>query len=355
MTSLPAARLVAAPPDGIARRAPEPVVGRSASAEPWPSGRLRDPTVSCVLPCHDEAASLDRLIPVLLDEVSALAQHCEFILVDDGSTDASGAGMAEWAKVDGIRVIQLSRNFGKEAALTAGLQAARGDVVVTLDADGQHDPVLIGSLLKAWRDGADVAYAQRRDRNDEAPLKRAGTRLFFALLNRADRFEVPDGAGDFRLMDRAVVDALLALPERNRFLKGLYAWVGFQAVAVPYTPAPRLNGHSHFSFMRLLRLSIDGLTAFTTWPLRAVSIVGFTLAAAAFAYGGYLTLSYLLYGHEVGGWTTIVVALMLFSGLQLVSLGIVGEYVGRIFEEAKQRPLYVVKREFGTGLEAPGG
>ena len=353
MAQLPAARLLAAPPDAAARRASQLAASLAASGEPPPASRLREPAVSCVLPCHNEASNLAQLLPVLMDEVSALAQHWELILVDDGSTDATAASLTEWAGAAGIRVIQLSRNFGKEAALSAGLHAARGDVVVTLDADGQHDPALIGSLLKAWREGADVAYAQRRDRSDEGLLKRAGSRLFFALLNHADRFKVPDGAGDFRLMDRAVVNALLALPERNRFLKGLYAWVGFQAVAVPYTPAPRLHGRSHFSFLRLLRLSIDGLTAFTTWPLRAVSVVGFTLAAAAFAYGGYLTLSYLVNGHEVGGWTTIVVALMLFSGIQLISLGIVGEYVGRIFEEAKQRPLYIVKREFGAGLEAP--
>ena len=152
-------------------------------------------------------------------------------------------------------------------------------------------------------------------------------------------------------MDRAVVDALLSLPERNRFMKGLYAWVGFDAVAVPYAPAPRLHGHSHFNPLRLIRLSLDGLTAFTTWPLRAVSAAGFMLALLAFVYGAYLTVSYFLAGHEVSGWTTIVVSLMLFAGIQLISLGIVGEYVGRVFDEVKSRPLFVVKRELGQGLK----
>ena len=309
-----------------------------------------EPTLSCVLPCRNEGPNLALLMPRLIGEVSKLSHQWEVIVVDDGSNDDTSAALFEWAQVDGIRVIQLSRNFGKEAALTAGVKAAAGDVVVTMDADGQHEPSLIAAMLEKWREGADVAYAQRVHRHDESLVKRTGTHLFYSLLNRSDRFDVPAGAGDFRLMDRRVVNALLALPERNRFLKGLYAWVGFRAVAVPYSPAPRLNGRSHFSFARLLRLSLDGLTSFTTWPLRAVSLVGFMLAVVSFAYGTYLTVSYFLNGHHIDGWTTIVVALMLFSGIQLVSLGVVGEYVGRIFEEVKQRPLYVVRREMGQGI-----
>lgn len=312
----------------------------------------RNPSMSCILPCRNEAANLDRLLPRLLDAISALVDDWEVIIVDDGSTDATPQALARWARQDGVRAIQLSRNFGKEAALTAGLQSAQGEVVVMMDADLQHEPELIATLLQKWREGADTAYAVRRSRDDERLFKRLGSRGFYALVNAADRFEVPTGAGDFRLMDRRVVDALLALPERNRFMKGLYAWVGFSSVAVPYMPAPRASGRSHFSALRLVRLSLDGLTAFTTWPLRAVSLVGFSLAMLAFVYGGYLTLQYLLFGHGVSGWTTIVVGLMLFSGIQLVSLGIVGEYVGRIFEEAKGRPLFVVKREFGHGLKA---
>ena len=157
-------------------------------------------------------------------------------------------------------------------------------------------------------------------------------------------------AGDFRLMDRAVVRALLALPERNRFMKGLYAWVGFDAVAIPYVPDERAHGASHFDRLRLIRLALDGITAFTVWPLRAVICLGFALALSAFVYGAYLTLVYLLYGHDVSGWTTIVVSLMLFAGVQLVSLGVVGEYVGRVYEEVKRRPLFLVKREFGQGI-----
>ncbi len=308
------------------------------------------PTLSCVVPCRNEADNLARLLPLLRDTLARCTPDREVIVVDDGSTDSTALLLAKWALLPGFRVLQLSRNFGKEAALTAGLQAAAGEVVVMMDADMQHPPALIPAFIEHWRAGADVVYAQRQSRRGEGPFKRFGTRCFYALVNAADRFEVPAGAGDFRLMDRKVVDAILSLPERNRFMKGLYAWVGFEAVPLPYVPDARAHGRSHFSPLRLIHLSLDGLTAFTTWPLRAVTAVGFALALLAFLYGGYLTASYFLYGHGVSGWTTIVVSLMLFSGIQLISLGIVGEYVGRIFEEVKARPLYVIKHQMGRGL-----
>jgi glycosyltransferase involved in cell wall biosynthesis len=352
--------LTADPATGIADRP-----GRTART-PAPAGRIQPapaddaaaaarrgpPTVSCVVPCRNEAENLARLLPLLGATLNGCARAWEVILVDDGSTDGTGLLLARWAQRPGYRALQLSRNFGKEAALTAGLQAAQGEVVVMMDADLQHAPSLIPDFIEKWAAGADVVYALREDRHDESAFKRLGTRWFYTLVNAADRFELPAGAGDFRLMDRPVVDALLALPERNRFMKGLYAWVGFNAVAVPYVPAARAHGRSHFSPLRLIHHSIDGLTAFTTWPLRAVATVGFTLALAAFGYGGFLSLSYLLYGHNVNGWTTIVVSLMLFAGIQLISLGIVGSYIGRIFEEVKARPLYVVKRQLGKGLAA---
>ena len=311
----------------------------------------RAPSISCIVPCRNEARNLAHLLPLLTQTLQRCTTAWEIILVDDGSTDATPLLLAQWTRQPGVRALQLSRNFGKEAALTAGLRAAHGDAVVMMDADMQHSPTLIPQFLEHWRAGADVAYAMRESRRDEGPLKRFGARLFYALVNASGRFEVRAGAGDFRLMDRAVVDALLALPERNRFMKGLYAWVGFEAVAVPYVPEARAHGHSHFSPWRLARLSMAGLTAFTTWPLRAVSVLGFAMALLALLYGSYLTVMYFIYGHDVGGWTTIVVSLMMFSGIQLFSLGVVGEYVGRIFVEVKARPLYVVKRELGRGLE----
>ena len=346
-TPTPGARSHSAEGTGTAMR-PLPEDRNSAHG----ADRHAAPSVSCVVPCHNEARNLERLLPLLCETLDAATAEWEIVLVDDGSTDDSEPVMAAWARRPGVRVLQLSRNFGKEAAIMAGLSAAVGEVVVCMDGDLQHSPALIQTFIAYWAAGADVAYAVRQNRFDEPAFKRWGARWFYAMVNRADRFEVPAGAGDFRLMDRSVVDALLALPERNRFMKGLYAWVGFKAVAVPYTPEPRAHGQTNFGALRLLRFSLDGLTAFTTWPLRAVSTVGFVLALLALLYGSFLTLEYMLDGHTVSGWTTIVVSLMFFSGIQLLSLGVVGEYVGRIFEEVKARPLFVVKRELGQGIPA---
>ena len=310
--------------------------------------RLR--SLSCVIPCHNEAANLEKLLPQLREALDACVERWEVILVDDGSSDATRIVLAKWAQIPGFRALILSRNFGKEAALMAGLEAAHGDAVVMMDGDLQHPPGLISVFIKHWCEGKDMVYALREDRTDESAFKRWGTAWFYALVNMAGRFKVPAGAGDFRLMDRSVVDALLSLPERNRFMKGLYAWVGFDATAVPYMPSARLHGHASVSPLRLIRLSLDGLTGFTTWPLRAVSGIGFVLAILALLYGAYLTVDYLLYGHVISGWTTIVVGLMGFSGIQLLSLGIVGEYVGQIAEEVKARPLYVIQHELGQGI-----
>jgi glycosyltransferase involved in cell wall biosynthesis len=318
-----------------------------------PSGIRRQPrSLSCVVPCHNESRNLVELLPILAAVLESCAFRWEIILVDDGSTDATHAAVETWLQSGHVRLLELSRNFGKEAALTAGLEAAAGDVVVLMDADLQHPPALIATFVKQWMEGADVVFALRSDRQDESAFKRLGTRWFYRLVNATGRFEVPEGAGDFRLMDRTVVDTLLALPERNRFMKGLYAWVGYRTVAVPYVPPPRLNGRTNFNVMQLISLSLDGLTSFTTWPLRALSVAGFALALMAMAYGAYLTGSYLLYGNETSGWTTIAVSLMAFAGIQLISLGILGEYIGRIFEEVKRRPLFVVRKSSGQGLKA---
>jgi glycosyltransferase involved in cell wall biosynthesis len=334
---------------------PEQRQPRSSPLHALPSGGVRNkaPALSCVIPCRNEARNLDLLLPVLCELLPSVARAWEIILVDDGSTDNTPAVMADWSALPGFRVLQLSRNFGKEAALTAGLEAASGEVVVMMDADLQHPPALIVSMIEQWRNGADIVYAVRANRQDESLLKRLGARLFYTLLNRASRFNVPADAGDFRLLDRAAVQALLALPERNRFMKGLYAWIGFDAVALPYIPKPRAHGHSAFSIGRLFHMTVDGLTSFTTWPLRLVSAVGIAMALVGFIYGAYVSLDYFLYGNSVSGWTTIVVTLMFFLGVQMISLGILGEYVARIFEEVKGRPLYVVKRELGQGLTVP--
>ena len=309
-------------------------------------------SISCVVPAKNEKENLARLVPQLSEVLARCSAAWEIIIVDDGSSDGTVETLGANPPA-GVVLLRLSRNFGKEAALTAGLEHARGQVVVMLDADLQHPPAMIERFVDAWRRGAEMVYAVREDRSAESLFKRTGTRWFYRLLNAADRFEVPANAGDFRLMDRRVVQALLALPERNRFLKGLYAWVGFRTMALAYTPDDRIAGHTRYGALDLIRLSLDGLTAFTRWPLRAVSLIGLLLAIPAVCYGAFLTISYFLFGNSVSGWTTIVVGLMIFSGIQLFSLGVVGEYVGRVFEEVKARPLYVVAERLGRGLEPP--
>lgn len=322
----------------------------SPPSAPAATQRSTGAGLSCIVPCKNEARNLELLLPRLAEFLPTLGLPWEVVLVDDGSTDETAMLGAAWARQPGFRLVQLSRNFGKEAAITAGLEAVRGGVVVILDADLQHPPGLIADMVAAWREGADVVYAVREDRSDEPAFKRWGTGLFYRLMNSGDRFQVPEGAGDFRLMDRSAVNALLMLPERRRFMKGLYAWIGFKAVALPYVPDARAHGRTHFSAKRLVSLSLDGLTSFTTWPLRIVSVVGATMAVLGFSYGAFISVDYLINGNKVSGWTTIVVTMMFFFGMQMLFTGIIGEYIGRIFEEVKQRPVYVVRRELGRGL-----
>ena len=319
-----------------------------------PMPRHSMPSMSVVVPCYNEAANLSRLLPRLQASLKTLVQDWEIVLVDDGSSDGTAELFDQWACVPGFHAIQLSRNFGKEAALTAGLKAARGDVMVMMDADLQHSPDLIPEMIVQWQKGFDIVYAVRKHRRDENALKRLGSRWFYVLVNAGGRFRVPPDAGDFRLMDRKAVNALLALPERNRFMKGLYAWVGFKTTEIVYVPASRTKGSSSFNFLRLLSLSIDGLTAFTTWPLRVVSLIGVSLALLAFSYGGYVVVDYFVNGQTVPGYTTIVVTLLLVSGIQLIGLGVLGEYVSRIFEEVKGRPLYIVRHRAGQSLREGG-
>lgn len=319
-----------------------------------PSKTLRTNThlarLTCVVPAYNEADNLCLLLPELTAVLDGIGLAWEILVVDDGSQDTTEQVMRQWIARPGVACIRLSRNFGKEAAISAGLQAAQGDIVVCLDADMQHPPALIATMVHRWRQGIDMVYAQRTDRRDEAWTKRLGTRLFYGLLARGQRVRIPEHAGDFRLMDRKVVDALLALPERSRFMKGLYAWVGFDAEALPYLPAPRARGVTRFSLTRLSALALDGLTSFSTWPLRMISLAGMMLAFLAFGYGLELTVEYASFGNQVSGWTTLITALLFFAGVNMFSLGIVGEYVGRIFDEVKGRPLYIVQSRMGAGL-----
>ncbi len=308
-------------------------------------------TLSCVIPSFNESANLDVLLPALVAVLNPLVSDYEIIVVDDGSTDGTAAAMQAWIeKYPRLVYLQLSRNFGKEAALTAGLEAACGQAVVCMDADLQHPPALIPKMFARWQDGVEMIYAVRASREDESAFKRWGTRLFYRLMRTPGGLKVPENAGDFRLMDRAVVDALLMLPERNRFMKGLFAWVGFKSEPLPYTPPERLHGSSSFKPLKLFRFAVDGITAFTTWPLRVLSVLGVCLSLLSFAYGLFIVISHFLYGDPVRGWTTLITVVLFFAGVQLISVGVLGEYIARIFGEVKNRPVYLVRRKLGQGM-----
>ena len=311
------------------------------------------PAISCVVPAFNEAESLGALLADLVPQLEGLTDSWEVIVIDDGSRDATPAALAPWLMRPGVRYVRLSRNFGKEAALTAGIDRAAGDVVLLMDADLQHPPSLIPEMIAAWVRGADMVCAARASRTDESWLKRAGTWLFYRLVNAHSQVPIPVDAGDFRLMDRQVVDALKSLPERNRFMKGLYAWVGFRNEIIPYVPHERHAGTSSFSMRRLSRLAFTGVTAFTNAPLRLWSAVGIVIALCAMSFGVWIVIEHFVYGSDVPGWATLVTGMMFFSGVQLLSIGILGEYVGRIFEEVKQRPVYVVGSETGRGAIRP--
>ncbi|OXR50667.1 MULTISPECIES: glycosyltransferase family 2 protein [unclassified Pusillimonas] len=312
-------------------------------------------SISCVVPCLNEHANLGVLLPGLITVLKKMAPRYEIIVVDDGSTDATPELVNRLAAAHPeIVYLQLSRNFGKENALSAGLEAAQGQVVVSMDADLQHPPALIPEMLARWEAGADMVYGVRASRHDESAFKRIGTKLFYQLMRTPGGVRVPENAGDFRLMDRSVVDALLMLPERNRFMKGLFAWVGFKAEPFYYHPPERLHGTSTFKPFKLFGFAIDGLTAFTTWPLRVLSVAGFVISLLAFAFGAFTVIKHLLFGDPVQGFTTLATVILFFAGINLVSVGVLGEYIGRIFGEVKNRPVYIVRKRHGHGLASSG-
>ncbi len=312
------------------------------------------PSISCVIPAFNEARNLGTVVPHILATLSSLSPRVELIVVDDGSRDDT------WEVMQGLCAthpevvyLKLSRNFGKEHALTAGIDGTRGELVVLMDADGQHPVALLPQMLEKWRQGSDVVYAVRSSRQDQSSLQVSLTGLFYKLVNLGNRVKIPPNAGDFRLMDRKVVEALKRLPERNRFMKGLYAWVGFNSTAIDYQPLPRADGRSNFGLRGSLSLALTGVLAFSITPLRALTAVGLGLSAIALGYGAWVVGEYFLTGIAVPGYATIVVGMMFFSGIQLLAVGILAEYVGRIYEEVKQRPAYLISQRQGDGLAVP--
>jgi glycosyltransferase involved in cell wall biosynthesis len=310
------------------------------------------PVLSLVVPCYNEAAGLASFWARAGDALSALGIPAEAVFVDDGSRDATFAVLSGLAARDPrVRVVALSRNFGKEIALAAGLDHARGDAVVPIDADLQHPPEMIATLVARWREGNDVVIALRRDRATDGLMRRWASNLFHRLFSTVSATSVPRGAGDFRLLARPVVDALRRMPERTRYMKGMYAWVGFRTATVDYDVDDRAAGRSSYSFLRLWRLAIDGIVSFSALPLRVSSFLGALFALVAIGYGAWLVARTMAHGVDVPGYASLMVVVLFLGGVQLLSLGVIGEYLGRIYDEVKARPLYVVRAKLGFPRE----
>lgn len=312
------------------------------------------PLLSVIVPVKDEEAAIAPFVArvtKVLDELRDGRSRAawEILFVDDGSQDSTLAAIHAAHRADPrVRALSLSRNFGKEAALSAGLDHAVGQAVIPIDVDLQDPPEVIGDMLEQWRKGYDVVYGVRRNRLSDSLPKRMTADLYYRAHNWLSADKIPEHAGDFRLLDRKVVDVIKQMPERNRFMKGLFAWSGFRQAAVEYDRVEREVGETKFNYWKLWTLAIDGITSASTVPLRVWSYVGGCIALLALAYAGFIALRTLFYGVEVAGYASMMVAILFFGGLQLLSLGVLGEYVGRILVEVKHRPIYVVRERIGV-------
>ena len=309
-------------------------------------------TLGVVIAAYNEATALPAMHARLARVLDGLDMRSQVLYVDDGSRDATWAVLLGLAQADPrVRLLRLSRNFGKELALTAGLDHVDADAVVLLDADGQDPPELLPQFIAKWREGYDVVYGTRASREGETWLKRATAKAFYRVLNRVSDTGVPADTGDFRLVSRRVVDGLRGLRERQRFMKGLFAWVGYPSTSILYQRQPRIAGASKFNYWRLWNFALEGITGFSTAPLRVATYLGLGTAALAFGYGAWIVVRTLAWGDRVQGWPTMMAVVLFLGGVQLMALGVIGEYLGRLYLEAKQRPLYLVQ-EWRTGEEA---
>ena len=319
------------------------------------------PTLSVIVPVKDEEEAIGpfiaRVAPILDGLLPAAdgGASWEILFVDDGSEDQTLAAILQAHQCDPrVRAISLSRNFGKEAALSAGLDFAAGRAVIPIDVDLQDPPEVIGALLAKWRDGYEVVYGVRTNRQSDSLPKRLTADLYYRAHNYLSSDKIPEHAGDFRLLDRSVVEIIRQMPERNRFMKGLFAWSGFRQAAVEYERAPREVGTTKFRYWKLWTLALDGITSASTMPLRIWSYIGVVIAFFTLLFAVWVIFKTMLFGSDVAGYPSLMVAILFFGGLQLISLGVLGEYVGRILIETKRRPLYVVRTKVGFDEEGQG-
>jgi len=304
--------------------------------------------LSLIVPFYNEEASIGHFVKSILPVVDGIAEtDWEIVCVDDGSSDATLRELVSLSETNRrFRVLELSRNFGKEAALTAGLDAATGDAVIIIDADLQDPPDVIPQMVQAWREGAEVVLGKRVDRSSDSMLKRKTAAWFYSLHNRLTHIRIPENVGDFRLMDRCVVEALGRLPERQRFMKGLFAWVGFRTVTIDYVRAPRAAGTTKFSGYSLWNFALEGFTSFSSAPIRLWTYLGTIGAFLAILYAIFIVFRTIFWGNSVPGYASLFVAIIFFSSVQIISIGMLGEYIGRIYMETKQRPIYVLRRKY---------
>ena len=302
--------------------------------------------ISILIPCYNEEKSLPLLYPELLKLMNANPGYeWELMFVNDGSTDGTLPELQRLRQQDSrVNYVDLSRNFGKEAAMLAGFDYVTGDAVVILDADLQHPPTLIPEMIKYWEQGYDDVYAKRSTRGKESWLRRRLSLLFYKILQQSSRFDVLPNVGDFRLLDRKCINALKKMRESERYTKGMYGWIGFKKKELEFQQGNRLAGKSSWSFRRLFSLALDGITSFTNVPLRVSTIVGFIVSLCAFLYMIYVFVKALIWGDPVQGYPTLVILVLFLGGIQLLSLGIIGEYIGRIYNETKNRPNYIVRQ-----------
>lgn len=318
------------------------------------SRRPADPLLSLVVPVFDEDESIDLFIDTVVPILDRDRLRFEIVFVNDGSRDDTLARLLSRSAGDRrIRIVNLSRNFGKEAALTAGLDHARGDVLIPIDIDLQDPPDLVSAFMTRWREGYDIVYGVRSTRLADTAAKRMSANWFYWVFNSLSPVRIPANVGDFRLVDRRAVEVLRQLPERNRFMKGLFAWVGFNSIGVPYERPQRAAGSTKFNFWRLWNFALDGVVSFSTAPLRAWFYVGVVIATVSILYALFIITRVLIFGIDTPGYASLLIAVLLMGAIQLLSLGIIGEYLGRLFLEVKGRPIYVVEGVYEDGADAP--
>jgi glycosyltransferase involved in cell wall biosynthesis len=306
--------------------------------------------LSVVVPAFNEEKSLAAFHERLCKVVDKIPMDSEIIYVNDGSTDHTLTVMERLRIVDQrVGILNLSRNFGKEIASTAGLDHAEGNAVILMDADLQHPPEMIPEFLNHWKQGHDVVYARRESRDGESRLKKTLVQAFYYLIRKVSRVEIPQGASDYRLLSRRAIEALSQCRERHRFMKGLFAWIGYPQKSVPYKPDPRYAGASKWTYWRLWTFALEGITSFTIAPLKIASYVGLIAAVSAFIHAAVIVYRKLAYGDPVAGFPSLIVVVSFLGGIQLLTMGVIGEYLGRMFEESKQRPLYIVEGYVPSG------